>query len=59
MEYRSYEEILNGNGFEIGEARKSIEIVYEIRNQVPVGLKGDYHPFAGKPLSTHPFLRID
>ena len=56
---RSYEEILKGNGFEIGEARKSIEIVYDIRNQSPAGLKGDYHPFAGKPLSSHPFSRID
>jgi len=56
---RSYEEILKGNGFEIAEARKSIEIVYDIRNKVPVGLKGDYHPFAGKPLSIHPFSRID
>jgi len=56
---RSYEEILKGNGFEIGEARKSIEIVYDIRNQAPVGLKGDYHPFAAKSLSTHPFSRID
>ncbi len=56
---RSYEEILKGNGFEIGEARKSIEIVYDIRNQTPAGLKGDYHPFAMKPLSTHPFSRID
>ena len=56
---RSYEEILKGNGFEIGEARKSIEIVHEIRNQKPIGLKGEYHPFAGKPLSSHPFSRID
>ena len=55
---RSYEAILNGKGFEIGEARKSIEIVYEIRNQQPIGLKGEYHPFASKPLSTHPFSRI-
>ena len=56
---RSYEEILKGNGFEIGEARKSIEIVCDIRNQTPIGLKGEYHPFAGKPLSSHPFSRID
>jgi UDP-N-acetyl-2-amino-2-deoxyglucuronate dehydrogenase len=56
---RSYEEILKGNGFEIGEALKSIEIVYDIRNQVPAGLKGDYHPFALKPLSLHPFSRLD
>ena len=56
---RSYEEILKGNGFKIGEARKSIEVVYDIRNHTPIGLKGDYHPFAGKPLSSHPFSRID
>ncbi len=54
---RSYEEILKGNGFEIAEARKSIEIVYNIRNQVPIGLKSDFHPFAKKPLSAHPFTR--
>lgn len=56
---RSYEEILKGNGFQIGEARKSIEIVYNIRQQVPVGLQGDFHPFALKPLSVHPFSRLD
>jgi len=56
---RSYEEILKGNGFEIGESRKSIEIVYDIRNQTPIGLKGEYHPFAGIPLSSHPFSRLD
>jgi UDP-N-acetyl-2-amino-2-deoxyglucuronate dehydrogenase len=56
---RSYVEILRGNGFKIGEAQKSIEIVYDIRNQAPSGLKGDYHPFAGKPLSSHPFSRTD
>jgi UDP-N-acetyl-2-amino-2-deoxyglucuronate dehydrogenase len=56
---RSYEEILKGNGFEIGEARRSIGIVYDIRNQVPTGLKGEYHPFAKKTLSIHPFSRIN
>jgi UDP-N-acetyl-2-amino-2-deoxyglucuronate dehydrogenase len=56
---RSYGEILKGNGFEIGEARKSIEIVYNIRNQTPIGLKGEFHPFALKPLSFHPFSRLD
>ena len=56
---RSYEEILNGNGFQIGEARRSIEIVYDIRNQIPIGLDGNHHPFAAKPLSPHPFSRLD
>jgi len=45
---RSYEEILKGNGFGLDEAKKSIEIVSTIRNLVPVGLKGEYHPFAKK-----------
>jgi len=44
----SYKEILNGNGFRLNEARKSIEIVYSIRNSSPVGYVNDYHPFAKK-----------
>jgi UDP-N-acetyl-2-amino-2-deoxyglucuronate dehydrogenase len=44
----SYKEILNGNGFSLNEARKSIEIVYSIRNSTPVGYVNDYHPFAKK-----------
>lgn len=42
---RSYEEILKGNGFGLQEAKGSIEIVHQIRNSEPVGLKGEYHPF--------------
>ncbi|MCH2231765.1 MAG: Gfo/Idh/MocA family oxidoreductase [Crocinitomicaceae bacterium] len=52
---RSYEQILKGNGFEIGEAKKAIEIVHNIRHQEPIGLVGDYHPFAGLPVAKHPF----
>jgi len=44
----SYQEILKGNGFSLNEARKSIQIVYSIRNSIPIGLLGDYHPFAKK-----------
>jgi len=51
----SYREILNGNGFRIGEARTAIEIVQKIRTSTPVGLTGDYHPFAVKPVQEHPF----
>ena len=42
---RSYEEVLKGNGFGLQEAKQSIEIVHDIRNATPQGLKGDYHPF--------------
>ena len=53
----SYEEILMGNGYGIEDARTAIEIVHSIRNSEPVGLKGDYHPFAKKALSIHPFQK--
>ena len=52
---RSYQEILAGNGFRISEAKPAIQIVHDIRNQTPQGLKGDYHPFAALPLHPHPF----
>ncbi len=51
----SYKKILAGEGFRIEDSRRSVEIVHDIRNAVPVGLKGDYHPFAQKKLSAHPF----
>ncbi len=51
----SYMHIIKGEGFGVKEARPSIEIVHDIQNSEPIGLKGDYHPFAKLPLSTHPF----
>lgn len=51
----SYRDILEGRGYGLEDARPSIQTVYEIRNAVPAGLKGDYHPFAAKPLTRHPF----
>jgi UDP-N-acetyl-2-amino-2-deoxyglucuronate dehydrogenase len=45
---RSYEEILKGNGFGLDEAYGSIKTVSTIRNQEPIGLKGEYHPFCKK-----------
>lgn len=53
---RSYEEILKGNGFGLDDARQSIKIVHDIRNAKPIGLKGDYHPFAKKEIEFHPFF---
>jgi UDP-N-acetyl-2-amino-2-deoxyglucuronate dehydrogenase len=53
----SYEKILNGNGYGIEDARQAIEIVHNIRNSEPIGLKGDYHPFAKKALTVHPFQK--
>ncbi len=44
----SYKQILNGNGFGVEDARNSINTVFDIRNAVPVGIKGDFHPFLNK-----------
>ena len=52
-----YEEILAGNGFGIEDARGAIEIVHSVRSQTPIGLKGDYHPFAKKKQTVHPFKK--
>lgn len=41
----SYKNIMNGNGFKLIEAKNAIQIVHDIRVQLPLGLKGDYHPF--------------
>lgn len=41
----SYAEILKGNSFTLNDVRPSIEIAYQIRNALPVGRKGEYHPF--------------
>jgi len=51
----SYKNILNGEGFGLDEARNSIEIVHDIRHAAPIGLKGDYHPFAILETAKHPF----
>ncbi len=52
---RSYEAILNGNGYGLDEAYPSINIVHGIRHAEPVGLKGEYHPFAALATEKHPF----
>jgi len=52
---KSYQKVLDGEGFRIGEARNAIEMVHAIRTAEPIGLQGDYHPLAKLPLSKHPF----
>lgn len=51
----SYKDILSGGGFRIDASKQAIEIVHDIRTKQPIGLKGDYHPFANLPLKNHPF----
>lgn len=45
---KSYEHIINDGGFDLEEARKSIEIVSTIRNQDIVTNSSDVHPFVSK-----------
>jgi UDP-N-acetyl-2-amino-2-deoxyglucuronate dehydrogenase len=45
---KSYQEVLAGRGFGLHDARSSVQIVYQIRNAVPVGLKGEYHELCKK-----------
>jgi UDP-N-acetyl-2-amino-2-deoxyglucuronate dehydrogenase len=44
----TYQNILQGNGYGIDDARESIELTDFVRNAVPSGLTGDYHPFLKK-----------
>jgi UDP-N-acetyl-2-amino-2-deoxyglucuronate dehydrogenase len=41
----SYNEILAGRGFGLNENRVAISTVADIRNQTPLGMQGEYHPF--------------
>lgn len=45
---KSYQDILNGGGFGLDDARNCIGIVSEIRDMAPKGLSGEYHPFCKK-----------
>lgn len=40
-----YKDILDGKGYGLDAARTAIQIVHDIRNAKPVGLKGEYHSF--------------
>ena len=44
----SYQEIIEGRGYGIADAKTSIELVHAIRNAAPVGIQGDYHPLLKK-----------
>jgi UDP-N-acetyl-2-amino-2-deoxyglucuronate dehydrogenase len=45
---RSYEEVMNGNGFGLDEVEPCIQLAHDIRNAATIGLKGDYHPLAAE-----------
>ena len=41
----SYRDILYHQGFGTDEVKDVIQLVHDIRNTKPIGLKGDFHPF--------------
>lgn len=45
---QSYQQILQGKGFGLADARTSINTAYGIRNTNAVGVRGDYHPMLKK-----------
>lgn len=51
----SYQEIVNGNGYRISDAREAIQLVHDVRNSQITELKEDFHPLALEKLSGHPF----
>lgn len=44
----TYQNILNGNGYGIEDARESIVLTDFVRNSKPLGIRGEYHPFLEK-----------
>lgn len=51
----SYQDILDGKGFTMQDAKPSIQLVYDIRNAKETSVEGDRHPLASLPLAAHPF----
>lgn len=41
----SYQNILEGKGYSLADARPSVYIVHSIRNKKAIGKTGDHHPF--------------
>jgi UDP-N-acetyl-2-amino-2-deoxyglucuronate dehydrogenase len=55
----TYQDVLDGGGYGIAEARPSINAVFDIREATPVGLRGDYHPFCRKVMADgHSFMAV-
>lgn len=51
-----YQGVMDGDGYGLEDARTAVEIVHNIGNAESIGLKGDYHPFASKDLTSTPFV---
>ncbi|MDC0534195.1 Gfo/Idh/MocA family oxidoreductase [Francisellaceae bacterium] len=49
---QTYQHILSGQGYRVGDARTAIETVFQVRHQKPKGLADRSHPFCQKALKT-------
>ena len=54
---KSYQNIIESNGFTLEDSRSSIAQVHEIRTAKMSPIMGDYHPLSKFPLAKHPFNR--
>jgi len=54
---KSYEQILDGNGYGIHDAKKAIDLVYKIRTSTISDITEESHKYASLPLSKHPFSK--
>lgn len=53
---KSYQSILEGNGYTLEDAEEAIQLVHDIRNAAPtIELSENAHPLASLPISIHPF----
>jgi len=52
---QSYDQILEGNGYDLDAVRPSIEVVHDLRTQRPVKPDGNNHPLSNVSQSKHPF----
>ncbi len=52
----SYREIIKGNGFDLNESRRAIEITHALRTAELSPKNGNEHPFSHLPEENHPFL---
>lgn len=51
----SYQNILSGKGFTMRDAKPSIQLVYDIRNNEQLSQEGEKHPLTSLHPSAHPF----
>ena len=51
----SYQDIIEGEGFGLEDARQAIQLVHDIRGMKPVGVDSNSHVLANLKLQKHPF----